>query len=47
MFRLNKFYRNNAGIFSQVLEFSAEKIEMTFATNYLGTFQILNAYFVS
>ncbi|XP_028769951.1 short-chain dehydrogenase TIC 32, chloroplastic [Neltuma alba] len=29
---------NNAGIFSQNLEFSEEKIEMTFATNYLGHF---------
>ncbi|KAK8680136.1 hypothetical protein V6N13_109090 [Hibiscus sabdariffa] len=28
---------NNAGIFSQNLEFSEDKIEMTFATNYLGT----------
>ncbi|KAJ7956202.1 Short-chain dehydrogenase TIC 32, chloroplastic [Quillaja saponaria] len=27
---------NNAGIFSQKLEFSEEKVEMTFATNYLG-----------
>ncbi|KAK6249574.1 hypothetical protein SCA6_003579 [Theobroma cacao] len=27
---------NNAGIFSQNLEFSEDKIEMTFATNYLG-----------
>nr|AFK35475.1 unknown [Medicago truncatula] len=27
---------NNAGVFSQDLEFSAEKIEMTFATNYLA-----------
>lgn len=27
---------NNAGVFSQKLEFSEEKIEMTFATNYLG-----------
>lgn len=30
------FCRNNAGIYSQNLEFSEEKIEMTFATNYLG-----------
>ncbi|KAI9087571.1 hypothetical protein K1719_030441 [Acacia pycnantha] len=29
---------NNAGIYSQELEFSEEKIEMTFATNYLGHF---------
>ncbi|KAF8390469.1 hypothetical protein HHK36_024995 [Tetracentron sinense] len=29
---------NNAGKFSQNLEFSEEKIEMTFATNYLGHF---------
>ncbi|KAF7838296.1 short-chain dehydrogenase TIC 32, chloroplastic-like [Senna tora] len=29
---------NNAGIFSQNLEFSEEKIETTFATNYLGHF---------
>ncbi|XP_039064335.1 short-chain dehydrogenase TIC 32 B, chloroplastic-like [Hibiscus syriacus] len=29
---------NNAGIFSQNLEISEEKIEMTFATNYLGHF---------
>ncbi|XP_065875074.1 short-chain dehydrogenase TIC 32 B, chloroplastic [Euphorbia lathyris] len=29
---------NNAGIFSQNLEFSEDKIEMTFATNYLGHF---------
>ncbi|KAJ7945835.1 Short-chain dehydrogenase TIC 32, chloroplastic [Quillaja saponaria] len=27
---------NNAGLFSQKLEFSEEKVEMTFATNYLG-----------
>ncbi|KAH8492960.1 hypothetical protein H0E87_022276 [Populus deltoides] len=27
---------NNAGIYSQKLEFSEDKIEMTFATNYLG-----------
>ncbi|KAK4776812.1 hypothetical protein SAY86_005500 [Trapa natans] len=27
---------NNAGVFSQKMEFSEEKIEMTFATNYLG-----------
>ncbi|XP_040987438.1 short-chain dehydrogenase TIC 32 B, chloroplastic [Juglans microcarpa x Juglans regia] len=31
---------NNAGIFSQNLEFSEDKIEMTFATNYLGHFLI-------
>ncbi|KAG2399194.1 Short-chain dehydrogenase TIC 32 [Vigna angularis] len=29
---------NNAGIFSQNLEFSEDKIETTFATNYLGHF---------
>ncbi|KAF7806055.1 short-chain dehydrogenase TIC 32, chloroplastic-like [Senna tora] len=29
---------NNAGMFSPTLEFSEEKIEMTFATNYLGHF---------
>ncbi|KAL5192033.1 Short-chain dehydrogenase TIC 32, chloroplastic [Glycine soja] len=29
---------NNAGMFSQNLEFSEDKIEMTFATNYLGHF---------
>lgn len=29
---------NNAGIYSQKLEFSEDKIEMTFATNYLGHF---------
>ncbi|KAI4336196.1 hypothetical protein L6164_014751 [Bauhinia variegata] len=29
---------NNAGMFSQKLEFSEEKIEMTIATNYLGHF---------
>ncbi|XP_059644236.1 short-chain dehydrogenase TIC 32 B, chloroplastic [Cornus florida] len=29
---------NNAGKFSQKMEFSEEKIEMTFATNYLGPF---------
>ncbi|KAK7291614.1 hypothetical protein RIF29_06906 [Crotalaria pallida] len=29
---------NNAGIYSPKLEFSEEKIEMTFATNYLGHF---------
>ncbi|KAF3968615.1 hypothetical protein ACB098_04G134900 [Castanea mollissima] len=29
---------NNAGIFSQNLEFSEDKIEMTYATNYLGHF---------
>ncbi|CAI0447525.1 unnamed protein product [Linum tenue] len=29
---------NNAGIFSHGLEFSEDKIEMTFATNYLGHF---------
>ena len=33
---LRSFCRNNAGIFSQNLEFSEDKIEMTFATNYLG-----------
>ncbi|KAF3437481.1 hypothetical protein FNV43_RR20234 [Rhamnella rubrinervis] len=27
---------NNAGIFSQTMEYSEDKIEMTFATNYLG-----------
>ncbi|EXB93574.1 Short-chain dehydrogenase TIC 32 [Morus notabilis] len=27
---------NNAGMFSQTLEYSEDKIEMTFATNYLG-----------
>ncbi|KAL9375372.1 hypothetical protein Peur_032251 [Populus x canadensis] len=27
---------NNAGVYSQKLEFSEDKIEMTFATNYLG-----------
>lgn len=31
-------YRNNAGKFSQKLEFSEDKIEMTFATNYLGNY---------
>uniref|UniRef100_A0A0D3E9M9 3-oxoacyl-[acyl-carrier-protein] reductase n=1 Tax=Brassica oleracea var. oleracea TaxID=109376 RepID=A0A0D3E9M9_BRAOL len=30
------FQRNNAGIFSPNLEFSEEKIELTFATNFLG-----------
>ncbi|KAK2993193.1 hypothetical protein RJ640_005161 [Escallonia rubra] len=30
--------RNNAGKFSNKLEFSEDKIEMTFATNYLGHF---------
>ncbi|KAK7301557.1 hypothetical protein RJT34_12424 [Clitoria ternatea] len=29
---------NNAGVFSQNLEFSQDKIEITFATNYLGHF---------
>ncbi|ESW27454.1 hypothetical protein PHAVU_003G203300 [Phaseolus vulgaris] len=29
---------NNAGMYSQNLEFSEEKLEMTFATNYLGHF---------
>ncbi|CAI0547445.1 unnamed protein product [Linum tenue] len=29
---------NNAGIYSRGLEFSEDKIEMTFATNYLGHF---------
>ncbi|XP_073219955.1 short-chain dehydrogenase TIC 32 B, chloroplastic-like isoform X2 [Cicer arietinum] len=29
---------NNAGVYSQNIEFSEEKIEMTFATNYLGHF---------
>ncbi|WJX88703.1 NADP-retinol dehydrogenase [Trifolium repens] len=29
---------NNAGVYSQNLEFSEEKIELTFATNYLGHF---------
>ncbi|KAK3033486.1 hypothetical protein RJ639_032715 [Escallonia herrerae] len=33
--------RNNAGKFSNKLEFSEDKIEMTFATNYLG--KILNS----
>ncbi|KAG4942780.1 hypothetical protein JHK82_046968 [Glycine max] len=31
---------NNAGMYSQNLEFSEEKIEMTFATNYLGHFLV-------
>ncbi|XP_016165410.1 short-chain dehydrogenase TIC 32, chloroplastic isoform X1 [Arachis ipaensis] len=35
---LNILIRNNAGVFSQNLEFSQEKIEMTFATNYIGHF---------
>ncbi|KAF3563898.1 hypothetical protein DY000_02015722, partial [Brassica cretica] len=30
--------QNNAGIFSPNLEFSEEKIELTFATNFLGSF---------
>lgn len=30
--------RNNAGVFSQKLEFSEDKIELTMATNYLGKF---------
>lgn len=29
---------NNAGVYSQKLEFSEDKIEMTFATNYVGHF---------
>ncbi|GAB2221228.1 hypothetical protein Droror1_Dr00012400, partial [Drosera rotundifolia] len=29
---------NNAGVFSQKLEFSEDKTELTFATNYLGHF---------
>lgn len=36
----NHFCRNNAGIFSQNLEFSEDKIEMTYATNYLGNLLI-------
>ncbi|XP_028056992.1 short-chain dehydrogenase TIC 32, chloroplastic-like [Camellia sinensis] len=32
---------NNAGKFSQELEFSEDKIEMTFATNYLGNYVFL------
>ncbi|CAL5372713.1 unnamed protein product [Camellia sinensis] len=31
---------NNAGKFSQKLEFSEDKVEMTFATNYLGHFML-------
>lgn len=34
--------RNNAGVYSKNLEFSEDKIEMTFATNYLGNSQFLN-----
>lgn len=30
--------RNNAGVFSPNLEFSEDKIELTFATNFLGNF---------
>ncbi|KAE9602640.1 hypothetical protein Lal_00050229 [Lupinus albus] len=33
---------NNAGIYSPNLEFSEQKIEMTFATNYLGHFLLTN-----
>ncbi|KAK6924809.1 Short-chain dehydrogenase/reductase SDR [Dillenia turbinata] len=33
---------NNAGIYSQNLEFSEDKIEMTFATNYLGHYLLTN-----
>ncbi|GER56801.1 NAD(P)-binding Rossmann-fold superfamily protein [Striga asiatica] len=39
---MSKFFhylcRNNAGKYSQKLEFSEDKIELTFATNYLGHF---------
>ncbi|KAH1201571.1 Short-chain dehydrogenase TIC 32, chloroplastic [Glycine max] len=38
--RVIVFHRNNAGMYSQNLEFSEEKIEMTFATNYLGHFLV-------
>nr|ACU23771.1 unknown [Glycine max] len=37
---------NNAGMFSQNLEFSEDKIEMTFATNYLGSFLILDLFLI-
>lgn len=33
--------RNNAGVYSKNLEFSEDKIEMTFATNYLGNSKFL------
>lgn len=42
--RTDQFYRNNAGIFSQNLEFSEDKIETTFATNYLGTFLVTDLF---
>lgn len=29
-------FRNNAGVYSPNLEFSEQKVELTFATNYLG-----------
>lgn len=29
-------FRNNAGVYSPNLEFSEQKVEITFATNYLG-----------
>ena len=33
-------------MFSQNLEFSEDKIEMTFATNYLGSFLILDLFLI-
>lgn len=41
-------FRNNAGKFSQKLEFSEDKFEMTFATNYLGNLliQVLFIYLI-
>lgn len=38
--------RNNAGKFSHKLEFSEDKIEMTFATNYLGKIFLLCYYVI-
>lgn len=40
----SQFCRNNGGIFSQALEYSEDKIEMTFATNYLGIFHTTYLY---
>mgnify|MGYP004716005123 FL=1 len=41
--KVKLFCRNNAGKFSQNLEFSEDKIEMTFATNYLGNIPSQNS----
>lgn len=41
----NEICRNNAGVFSPNLEFSEDKVELTFATNFLGNFVDLCFFF--